>query len=225
MLTAWEAIETRRSIRKFKSDKIPEEWVNQMLEAARLAPSGGNVQPWRFLVVRHPDIKRKLREICWEQRFIEEAPVVFVCFTDFSRYSPEAAMRRQQDFVDFGILETLSGRFADPEFRVQMQSMPTPSRQELLPGMVANTYIAIEHMVIIASALGLGTCWVGGFDREAINQYFGLDDTLVPVAVLPVGYPAGSIPPPRPRLSMQEILVESPLQSTAGLVRERAETS
>ncbi len=208
MLSAWEAIEARRSIRKFSSDEVPDEMIDQMLEAARLAPSGGNVQPWRFLVVRDPDLKRKLREISMEQRFIEEVPVVIICFGDLTRYSPEAVKRRRQSFEESGVLETLSGRFADPEFRARMQSTPTPPREQLLPGLVANTYIAIEHLVIMAAALGLGTCWVGGFDRAAINQLFTLADTLVPVAVIPVGYPAGELPPPRPRLSMEEILVE-----------------
>ena len=52
MLTVWEAIKMRRSIRRFAPDDVPDEMVEQMLEAARLAPSGGNRQPWRFLVVR-----------------------------------------------------------------------------------------------------------------------------------------------------------------------------
>ena len=67
MLSAWVAIEARRSIRKFSSDEVPGEMIDQMLEAARLAPSGGNVQPWRFLVVRDLDTKRKLRDVCMEQ--------------------------------------------------------------------------------------------------------------------------------------------------------------
>lgn len=216
MLSAWEAIEARRSVRKFSPDDVSEEMIDQMLEAARLAPSGGNVQPWRFLVVRDSDTKRKLRDICMEQRFIEDVPVVIICFGDLSRYSPEAATRRRQSFEDSGILATLSGRFADPEFRARMQSAPTPSREQLLPGMIANTYIAIEHLVIMAAALGLATCWVGGFDRAGISQLFALDDTLVPVAVLPVGYPDGKLPPPRPRLSLEEILVELPVQPADG---------
>ena len=107
------------------------------------------------------------------------------------------------------VIETLSGRLADPKFRARMQSMPPPSREQLLPSIVANTNIAIGHLVIMAAALGLGTCWVGGFDPQAINQLFNLADTLVPVAVIPVGYPDGKLPPPRPRLSMEDILIES----------------
>ena len=220
MLSAWEAIEVRRSIRKFTPDEVPEEMINQMLEAARLAPSGANIQPWRFLVVRDPELKRKLREVCMEQRFVEEVPVVIICFGDLTRYSPEAAERQRQAFEGSGVMETLSGLFADPEYGARWQSMPTPSREELLPDMVANTYIAIEHLVIMAAALGLATCWVGGFDPPAINQLFALPDTLVPVAVLPVGYAAGKLPPPRPRLSIAEIMVDLPVPPPDESVRQ-----
>ena len=61
----------------------------------------------------------------------------------------------------------------------------------------------------MATAMGLGTCWVGGFsDASEINRIFGLADNLVPVAVVPVGYPAGELPPQRPRLSLDDILLK-----------------
>jgi len=208
MLTVLEAIKIRRSIRKFAPDDVSDEMVEQMLEAARLAPSGSNRQPWRFLVVRDQEIRKELRRICMDQRFIEEAPVVVICFGDLERYSLDARKQRRQEFTDSGVLETLSGRFADPEFRASMDSLPTPPREQLLTPLVSNTYIAIEHLVLMAAALGLGTCWVGGFDGAALNSLFGLADNLIPVAVIPVGYPAGEIPPQRPRLTLEEIVLK-----------------
>jgi nitroreductase len=209
MFTVWEAIKIRRSIRKFVPDDVPEDMVTQMLEAARLAPSASNRQPWRFLVVRDREIKRQLSRICLGQRFIEEAPVVIVCFGDFDRYSNIARKKRRQEFVDSGVMSTVSGRFADPKFIAHMDSLPVPHREQLVTPVVANTYIAIEHLVLMATALGLSTCWVGAFEDPAeINHLFGLGDTLLPVAVIPVGYAAGEIPPPRPRLPLEEILVK-----------------
>jgi nitroreductase len=84
----------------------------------------------------------------------------------------------------------------------------------LVTPVVANTYIAIEHLVLMATALGLSTCWVGAFEDPAeINLLFGLDDTLLPVAVIPVGYAAGKIPPPRPRLPLEEILIKPQIRA------------
>lgn len=208
MLTVWEAIKIRRSIRKFVPDDVPEDMVTQMLEAARLAPSGSNRQPWRFLVVRDREIRKQLRRICLGQRFIEEAPVVIVCFGDFERYSATARKKRRQEFMDSGVMSTTSGRFADPKFIAYIDSLPVPPREQLVTPVVANTYIAIEHLVLMATALGLSTCWVGAFEPAEINHLFGLGDTLLPVAVIPVGYAAGEIPPPRPRVTLDEILVK-----------------
>jgi len=208
MLTVWEAIQNRRSIRKFLPDYIPQEMIDQMLESARLAPSGSNRQPWCFLVVREQEIRRELRRICLNQKFIEEAPVVIICFGDLERYSLEARKQRRQEFTNSGILETLSGRFSDPKFREQMDSLPTPPREELITPLVSNTYIAIEHLVLMATALGLGTCWVGAFNAKEINALFNLKYNLIPVAVIPVGYPAGEIPLQRPRLTLEEIILK-----------------
>jgi len=208
MLTVWEAIQARRSIRKFAPDDVPDEMIKQVLEGARLAPSGSNRQPWRFLVVRDQQVREELRRICLGQRFIEEAPVVIICFGDLERYSLEAKAKRSKEFEDFGVIATLSGRFADPEFRAYRDSLPTPPREELLTPVTANTFIAIEHLVLMATALGLGTCWVGGFtDAAEINQLFGLDYNLLPLAVIPVGYPAGEVPAQRPRLDLEDILL------------------
>ncbi len=208
MLNVKEAIETRRSIRRFSPTDVPDELIKQVLEAARLAPSGSNMQPWRFLVIRDKEVKKELRRICLEQRFVEEVPVVIVCFGDLDAYSKEARGKRRQEFIDFGVTATLSGRFADPKYRTRQKSLPTPPRQELLRPVIANTFIAIEHLVLMATALGLGTCWVGAFDASALNRLFDLSDNLIPAAVIPVGYAAGEIPPQRPRRSPQEILLK-----------------
>ncbi len=208
MLTVWDAIKTRRSIRKFLTDDIPDEMVEQLLEAARLAPSASNRQPWRFVVTRDKEIKKELFRICMRQKFIEEAPVVFVCFGDMNRYSLDAKKKRRQEFRDFGVLETLSGKVAEPEYQAHKDTESIP-REELITPVVANAYIAIEHIVLMAQALGLASCWVGAFEDAAeLNRLFNLPDTLVPLIVLPVGYPDGKIPSQRPRLSREDILIK-----------------
>lgn len=72
------AIQERRSIRKYKEDPIPEDVFLRVLEAARLAPSGKNLQPWKFIIVRNKKMKEKLAKASAEQFFIVKAPVVIV---------------------------------------------------------------------------------------------------------------------------------------------------
>jgi nitroreductase len=207
MLTVGEAIRQRRSIRRFKDEPISDEIIRELLEAARLAPSGSNRQPWRFIVVTDPAEKAKLRRICWDQAFIEQAPVVFICCADLIAYSQPSRLKRAQEFIDSKVTETLSGRFADPEFRASLVNMPDSDLELFRAAAIANTYIAIEHMVLTATALGLGSCWVGATGSEGeINAVFNLPETVVVAAVLPVGYP-DRVPPPRPRIPISEILL------------------
>ena len=82
-----EAIKGRRSIRAFKNQDVPAEIVEKLIEAARRAPSAGNIQPWEFVVVRKPEIKRRLVEAALDQTFIEEAPVVIAVCANEGRSS------------------------------------------------------------------------------------------------------------------------------------------
>ncbi|TFG59696.1 MAG: nitroreductase, partial [Spirochaetales bacterium] len=86
LLTTKEAIETRRSIRKFKPDDVSDEIIFQLLDSARLAPSGCNSQPWRFKIVRDPEIKEQLYSAAHKQLFVKEAPVIIVCCLDIEGY-------------------------------------------------------------------------------------------------------------------------------------------
>ena len=212
MLTVQEAIRQRRSIRSFTDKPVPDDIIRELLEAARLAPSASNRQPWRFIVVTDLKERAKLRRICWDQAFIEQAPVVFVCCADLTSYAQPSRLKRSQEFMDYGVTETLSGRFADPEFRAALLKLPDPDLGIFVAAVVANVYIAVEHMVLTATAYGLGSCWVGALgDEGEINAMFGLPKTTVVVAVLPVGYPAVT-PPPRPRISLSEMLLR-PLEA------------
>ena len=82
-----EAIKGRRSIRAFKNQDVPAETVEKLIDAAQWAPSAGNIQPWEFIIVRKPEIKRRLVDVALGQMFIEEAPVVIVVCANEERSS------------------------------------------------------------------------------------------------------------------------------------------
>jgi nitroreductase len=82
-----EAIKGRRSVRAFKRQDVPEETVEKLIDAARHAPSAGNIQPWEFVVVRNLEVKRKLARAALNQAFVEEAPVVIVVCANERRSS------------------------------------------------------------------------------------------------------------------------------------------
>jgi nitroreductase len=82
-----EAIKGRRSIRAFKKQDVPEETVEALIDAASWAPSAGNIQPWKFVIVRKPAVKKKLAQATLNQEFVEEVPVVIVVCADEKRSS------------------------------------------------------------------------------------------------------------------------------------------
>ena len=78
----FETVEKRRSIRRFRPNPIPDKNLKKILEAGRLAPSGGNRQPWSFIVVRKPETKKKLATVANLQQFIADADTVLIALGD-----------------------------------------------------------------------------------------------------------------------------------------------
>jgi len=142
-LDVFEAIEKRRSIRKYRPEPVPVEKLLRVLEAARLAPSAGNRQEYRFIVVRDKETKERLVHAAAEQGFVGEADVVIVgCATNIERKWYE---------VDVAI--------------------------------------AIDHMTLAAHAEGLGTCWIGAFEEDAVKSILGIPEDVRAVMLLTLGVP------------------------------------
>jgi nitroreductase len=80
-----EAIKGRRSIRTFKNQNVPDKMIDKLIDAARWAPSAGNIQPWEFVIITKPTVKKKLAQAALNQTHVEEAPVVIVVCADEKR--------------------------------------------------------------------------------------------------------------------------------------------
>ncbi|MEM3700749.1 MAG: nitroreductase family protein [Candidatus Bathyarchaeia archaeon] len=169
-MSIFEVIEKRRSIRRFKPEPVKNGDLRKILEAGRLAPSGGNRQPWYFIVVRDAETRRALSIAANNQKFIADAGVIIAALGDPSASS------------------------------VKMPYTPSTTRISHLQ----DPMIAIEHMVLAATALGYGTCWIGAFNQEEVKRILKIPENLAVVALLPIGVPDES-PPPRPRKAFKEI--------------------
>jgi len=84
-MNVFEAIATRRSIRKFTSQDVPMEILGIVLDAGRHAPSAGNTQNWRFVIIKDPENKQKIAEACMQQLWIAEAPVILLVCSDIEK--------------------------------------------------------------------------------------------------------------------------------------------
>jgi nitroreductase len=84
-LELFEAIKNRRSIRQFTNQTVPDEMVNQLVEAARMTPTAGNAQPYQLVIVRQPEQKQRLSQAAYGQKQLQTASVVFVVCADLKR--------------------------------------------------------------------------------------------------------------------------------------------
>lgn len=196
-------ITNRRSIRRFKRDAVPEEMIKELLEAARLSPSGGNCQPWRFVLIKNQSYKERLVKVV-PQPFVTQAPLIIVVCVDKSAMSGEYRKQRIDElFKARSFFAPPTDKF-DPNNYANKRSIGPEVDQSYLN---LNVAIAIDHLTLRAVDLGLGTCWVMQFDNNKVKEILSLDDRYDPLVLLPVGFPDQS-PKPRPRLALEDILIK-----------------
>ena len=166
-LSVKDAIARRVSCRAYQTTPVPEPHLMQILEAARLAPSACNQQPWRFAVVRNPDLRRRIVEEGFlpgiKMTWAIEAPVHVVIGMDRS--------------------------FVTHRFAASVSGVNYPW---------VDIGIAGEHLVLAATELGLGTCWIGWIRPRVVARLVGWQRSVKPVVVITVGYPIDSNAGPLP---------------------------
>lgn len=196
-----EVIQNRRSIRKFKPDEVPEEYIHQLIEAGRLAPSGTNLQPARYIVIKSEEARTKLKD-CTPLPFVSTAPAIIACCVDTNSITSTGErmkeLKEAQAFVDTPLNN------ADENYNKGKQSIDTASLKAYLN---LNVAIAIDHITLRATDLGLGSCWVMMFDKEKVKALLNLEDRYDVLALLPIGYP-DQTPKQRPRLDYNEVLLK-----------------
>ncbi len=195
-----DVIASRRSIRKFREENISADTVRLLLDAARLAPSGSNLQPARFIVAQSPAAKEALSRYT-PYKFIVKASVIFVCCADLTAITTR----------DRSVAELLKeGAFdgVDIDMNTPSATSPIMDEEAVKAYLSMNVAIAVEHIVLQAVDLELGSCWIGGFDRDKVKEYLALDESIYPVVLLPVGHPDQS-PKARPRFALDKLVLKT----------------
>lgn len=167
----------RRSIRNYNNKAVEDEKILQLLESARLAPSGSNTQPWHFVVIKAESTKQKLTKAAHNQKWMLSAPVFIVCVAD--------VRCRIEGTADVILNEN--------------------SPQEELKQIIRDTSISMEHILLEAENLGLGTCWVAWFTQDEIRPILNIPTDKYVVGIITLGY-ANETPKARPRKTLEEII-------------------
>lgn len=160
----YDLISSRRSVRKYKKDAVDDGILQRIMEAARLAPSACNLQPWRFYVVRDSALRGAILD---RQVWATAAPVMIIACA----VPDEAWVRKdEKNHADIDVT------------------------------------IAFEHIILAATAEGMGTCWICSFDVDKAAAALELPAGVVPIAITPLGYP-DETPEERGRKDMKDIVI------------------
>ncbi len=150
-------IAQRYSVRAYRPDPVEDEKLKQVLEAARLAPTAANRQPFQLVVMHTAGREEELARIYRREWFVQAPIIIAVCAVS------SLAWVRESD-----------------RFNARM----------------IDAAIVADHLILAATDLGLGTCWIAAFNVEAAREVLGLPEEVEPVIFTPLGYPADA-PGPR----------------------------
>jgi nitroreductase len=155
----FDLITQRYSVRGYVSRPVEEEKLAKVLEAAVIAPTAANRQPFRLIVVPTRGREAELKRIYARDWFVQAPLVICACGV-----GAEAWRRKDgRGYVDIDVT------------------------------------IAMDHLILAAHDLGLGTCWIGAFDPAAAREVLGLEPGLEPLVFTPLGYPAVAAKPKQRR--------------------------
>lgn len=197
-----EGIMTTRAIRRYTDDPVTDEEIMTCLRAAVQAPSGGNIQPWNFLVVTEPDLKRAIGDI-YERAYTRYEPAMLKV-TPAPRSDADAA-RQAKMLASARHLAAAIGTapvlvaFLMPNISMTLHDadgdldVGTP---------FASVYPAVQNFMLAARALGIGTAMTTVYRiyQQHVRDLLGIPDQLEVVALIPMGRPRGNfgIAPRRP---------------------------
>ena len=151
-----ELISKRYSVRAYKADPVEEVKLEQILEAARLAPTAANLQPFQLIVIHTAGREAELRRIYHREWFTQAPLVICACGV------PGEGWVRRSDGKNYTDVDVA---------------------------------IVMDHLILAATDLGLGTCWIAAFDPVAAREVLGLPDGVEPMVFTPLGYPADQLRP------------------------------
>ena len=171
----------RRATSHFQPDPIPDEDLNEILRLAGQAPSGYNLQPWRFIVVRDLENRKHLQKVAYDQEKISEAPAVLI-FIGMKKQTQDWA----PDVFGEGVRRGL-GRPENTEKNIKGALDFISKNVGWDIWVNRHTMIAFSFAMIAAEALGYDTAPMEGFDAAGVKREFGIPDEAEVIALLAIG--------------------------------------
>jgi nitroreductase len=184
----FEAMYTQKAIRRLKPDPVPDELVSKLLEAATKAPSGGNRQPWAFIVIRDQSSKQKLGEWyrdAWDKTYGQLPQEARTASESFAR------MYRSAEHLAFHLAE------APVLIMVCARDMPPGLGGAAASSHYGSIYPAVQNLLLAARGLGLGASLttLHKLHDDEVKELLGVPANAETIALIPIGYPRGKYGP------------------------------
>lgn len=203
------AIQNRKSVRKYSDKVIADDLLLKILEAGRLAPSWCNSQPWKFIVVKSQDTKNLLSEASGGQQQVKNAQVVICCIADLSAWNNTnfGKVLAQKGLDEASIKAFLSSKVLNPS---------NLGEYEVLLRSVEQLTYAVAYMILEAQELGIGACVVGALSNELtkkdddltrkVKQALNLGSDNILVELITLGYEDGNTSVTKLRKNIDDIV-------------------
>jgi nitroreductase/dihydropteridine reductase len=195
-----DAIMQRWAAKRFDDRRVPDEMIDRLLEAVRLAPSGLNIQPWKIKLVTDPALKEELSAAAWDEPQIKSCShlLVFCADTDYAGLVTRLLAGMKANDVPEKVYDVVKGIAED------MAHMPA---DKWFAYAQSNVYLAVCYALLAATDLGFDSCPMTHFSPDEFARILALPANLVPVLLCPVGYAAHEAPP-KWRYPKEDLLVQ-----------------
>jgi len=194
-----EAIETRRAVKQYDpTHRMPEEEIQKLMSLAMLSPSAFNIQNWRFVLVRDPELRKQVREVAWNQAQVTDASLLVILCADTKSWEKAPARywakapQEVQNFLVPAIDQYYRGRE-----RVQ--------RDEAM----RSCGIAAQTLMLAARAMGYDSCPMDGFDFDAVGKLINLPADHVIAMFVAIGKSTKAAWERPGQLPMSEVVIEN----------------
>lgn len=177
-----QAIRERRSTPSFTGEAIPSSDLRQILDAGLHAPSGYNLQPWRFIVVQHPEQRRRLRAATYNQAKVEEASAVIVACGDRDGWR-----RDLDDMLRMGRAAGMPESYAEQAKESVPAYLSSFTQDQMTGWLNKQVMLAYTHMMLMAEVLGYDTAPLEGFEQARVCETLRLPLSYWVVALLAIG--------------------------------------
>ncbi|HVG33277.1 MAG TPA: nitroreductase family protein [Pyrinomonadaceae bacterium] len=175
-----EVVLDRRATMSFTDEEVPEKYLRAILQLGAQAPSGYNLQPWRFVVVRDAENRKRLQQVAYNQPKVAQAPVVIICLGMKEEWKERA---------DEVFAEGAQRGLGNPDTVEQAKSgaIQFVSSHSLPVWVNRHVMIAVTTMMIAAESYGFDTAPMEGFDAAGVKREFAIPDEAEVVALLAIG--------------------------------------